>query len=86
MLLSNPRILLKTLLFFTPRSAWGWALAGSRASRALPLDDVGPWMSRSQIESASVGSPMSSGQAFTGAWLVIRVEACSVRSSRTSRG
>ncbi len=40
------------------------------------------WINRSQIESAIVGSPMSS--CLTGTWLVISMEARSVRSSSTS--
>jgi hypothetical protein len=42
------------------------------------------WTRRSQMASASVGSPISSCQALTGTWLVMRVDARSVRSSRTS--
>ena len=42
------------------------------------------WASRSQMESAMVGSPMSSCHAFTGTWQVISVEPRSVRSSGTS--
>jgi hypothetical protein len=37
------------------------------------------------MESAIVGSPMRSCQALTGTWLVMSVDARSLRSSRTSR-
>ena len=58
-------------------------VAGSRMVGPLSVSRCARWMSRSQIASATDGSPMAACHAVGGSWLAISVEARSLRSSIT---
>jgi hypothetical protein len=59
-------------------------VGGSRMVGPLRVSRWAWWITRSQIASATLGSPIAACHAVVGSWLAISVEPRSLRSSRSS--